>query len=593
MKKEPGDFKRRLFWLQLLVSASFFLVLSSYYRTQVLLHEHYSELGEQNRTRKRTLPAARGLIFDREGRLLIRNLPSYHLVLQRDEMVEPFDTFAERLAPFLGLPREQLLETFNAAKMGLLSQPIALLDNISFAEVLRVKRNGLRFPGLSVEIGNRRDCVYPELFSHALGYVGQASEEELRADSRLRYGDVVGKRGLENSYNHLLQGSPGEKWIHINRQGLIFQEEIVDPAIPGENLVLSLDLDLQIAAQQALGVFGGVVLLMDVRSGELLAFVSSPSFDLNIFGAGMTRDQWQDLISQPGQPLFNRALQGLYAPGSIFKLVTILAALHRNQITPATRFHCDGSYQHLGRTFHCHLRTGHGELDLIEAIQKSCNLYMYQVAKDLGAQAIADTAEDLGLGKPSGIDIRGEKSGSIPSPRHKKGWYSGETLNMSIGQGAIQVTPMQLVRLMSIIASEGLCPEPHLLLRVEGNQARTFQPISSRCTAIAQEHFKTIKTAMWQVVNVPGATGAAACLPGFDVCGKTGTAQLLTFRNEADRKQERFTNAWFAGFAPLNRPRVAILVLAEQVGAGGARAAPVARQVLAAYQAKYGTEETL
>lgn len=593
MRNEPGDPKRRLLWLQLMVSAGFLIVLGSYYRTQVLLHEHYSELGEQNRTRRRNLPAARGLIFDREGRLLTRNLPSYHLVLQRDEMVEPIEEFAERLAPFLGMQKEQLLQTFHSSKTALLSQPIVLAENISFEEVLRAKRNGLLFPGLSVETGNRRDCVYPTLFSHVLGYVGQASEEELRADERLRYGDVVGKRGLENSYNHLLLGSPGEKWIHINRQGLIFREEVVEPATSGENLIISLDLDLQIAAQQALGEFGGVVLLMDVRSGELLAFVSAPSFDLNIFGAGMTREQWQDLISRPGQPLFNRPLQGLYAPGSIFKLVTILAALHRSQITPATRFRCNGSFQHLGRTFHCHQRAGHGELDLWQAIQKSCNLYMYQVAKELGAQAIADTAEDLGLGKPSGIDIFGEKTGTIPSPRKNKVWYSGETLNMSIGQGAIQVTPIQMVRLMSIIAGEGICPQPHLLLRAEGPQPKPFHPLSFRCTAIAPEHFRTIKTAMWQTVNTPGATGAAASVPGFDVCGKTGTAQLLSFRTEADRKQERNTNAWFAGFAPLDRPRVAILVLAEQVGAGGARAAPVARQVLAAYQAKYGTEETL
>ncbi|MCB1050584.1 MAG: penicillin-binding protein 2 [Acidobacteria bacterium] len=586
--------KRRLQGLQLVVGFIFAVVVASYYRVQVLNHDHYVDLGEKYRIKKRPVMATRGLVYDREKRLITRNLPSYNLVLQRDEMDQPFQQALPNLAQFLEKPPEQLQHAYEEYRGSLLSQPIPLEENVSFETVLKALRNRLNFPGLAVEVSSRRDYVYPDLFSHVLGYVGEASSQDLQNNPDLMLGDVVGKRGIENSYNSVLTGIQGEKAIHINSRGVIFREEMENPPIPGGNLTLTLDLDLQMAAKQAIGEHGGVILLMDVRNGDLLVFYSSPTFDLNQFSKQMSREQWADLINQPGQPLFNRPLQGLYAPGSIFKLVTVLSALHNNLIHSNTKVYCSGSYQYLGRTFHCHKRDGHGELDLWEAIQKSCNVYMYTISKDLGAQALAETAYDLGFGQKSGIDVVGEKLGIVPSPKWKqqttgKPWYSGETLNMAIGQGNVQVTPIQLVKMMAIIASEGHCPQPHILKGLEHQgEEQPFEPTISRCSTIETEHFTTVKTAMWQVVNRPSGTGSAAAIPGFDVCGKTGTAQLLTFRSEADRKLERNMNAWFAGFAPLDNPQVAILVLVEQVGAGSTKAAPIAREVLSAYFLKYG-----
>lgn len=587
--KTPLAFRRRLGLLRVLIVSGFLLLAVGYYRIQVLQGTHYQVLGERVRTKTNVIKASRGLIFDRANRLVTRNLPAYDLELIKDEMTEPWETFLPRLSQFLRQDPEILDRQFRKACGRHGGEPIVLMKNIDFGEVVRIWRNRTRYPGISIDVTTRRDYTHPSLLSHVLGYVGEATDQDLAENDHLRMGDMVGKRGIERAYDHLLTGREGELLGHINSQGQFFEERILRPPEPGVDLFLTIDLELQDLAAREMGDNCGTILLMDLRNGEILVLYSSPTYDLSLFSQRISAQQWQDLLSQSNHPLFNRPLQGLYAPGSIFKLVTALAALKRNVCTPQTKVTCTGSFSYYGRTFHCHDRNGHGDVDLMDAITESCNVYFYHLAKEIGAQALAETAQELGFGVTTGIDLIGEKEGVVPSPHWKNQqlgeiWYPGETLSFAIGQGDLQATPLQLLQLMALIAGDGTAKIPHLIKKYRRWDAVTPAPLKERKPCDIPAHcFDVVKAAMWRVVNLDDGTGSKAAIPGLDVCGKTGTAQLITFTNDAGEREDRFKNAWFAGFAPRQNPEVAVIVLVEHASAGGLNAAPIARQILNAY----------
>lgn len=591
LAKSPLAFRDRLQFIQALILVLFVGVGLSYYRIQILNHDHFRVLGERFRVKKRQVKASRGLIYDRHEQLITRNLPAYDLVLMRDEMKEQWAQLKPRLAEFLSSDEAVLDATYQSYRSRLLSLPIVLEKDISFPEVVRVLRNRALYPGINVDVSSRRDYVYASLLSHVLGYVGEVTESDMAQSSTMRLGDIVGKRGIERAYDGFLTGHDGQRTVQMNSRGFFFSDTMTLVPESGSNLFLTLDIELQETAAQALDSHNGAVLMMDLRSGEILVYVSAPSFDLNQFARRMSEKDWNALLRQPNQPLFNRPIQGLYAPGSIFKIVTALAALDAGVITPETTFFCGGAYEYYGRTFKCASTAGHGVLDLKGAIQKSCNLYIYQVADQLTAQKIAAMAEKLGFGRETGVDLIGEKRGLVPSPtwkkeRYGKVWFPGETLSMAIGQGDLQVTPIQLLYLMAVVANNGEAPVPRLLHKVERGGA--MEPVNPTFhqVAIPKAYFQVVKEGMWRAVNREQGTGSAAALVGRDVCGKTGTAQLVTFRSDKDRKNERLMNAWFAGFAPRDRAEVAVVVVVEHGGGGGVNAAPVAREVLEAYFSK-------
>ncbi|CAM2006863.1 penicillin-binding protein 2 [Acanthopleuribacter pedis] len=587
----PLLFQGRILFLRVLVIIGFLLVTGGYYRIQILNQERYERLGEKYRIKKRRIKATRGLIYDRHERLITQNMPTYDLLLRRDEMEQPWRKVKDELAEFLQVDVAQLQRKYDS-RSTLLSQPVKLIENITFAESMRIRRNLKRYPGLAVETTEKRYYTYNTLFSHVLGYVSVASESALRRNPRLRLGDVVGKSGIELAYDDMLTGIDGERTILVDHRGIYHSTEVTAPPVPGGDIFLTLDLDLQQLAVEALEGRPGSVVMMDTRTGGLLVCVSSPTFDLNMFTQRFTQKEWDELINREGNPLLNRPLQGAYAPGSVFKVVTALSALKNGAITPQTTYFCNGEYKLHNRIFRCHKRGGHGHVDVTAAIKGSCNVFFYNIARDLDIDQLAKTAHEMGLGEKTGVDLHGEKTGLVPTPAWKRKrtgeiWYPGQTLSVSIGQGSLQTTPLQLLSMMATVANDGRVVRPHLLYKSRlGMESKLHVPESGAVEGMMPEYYTLVKTALWQVVNKEKGTGSTARVAGFDVCGKTGTAQLITFSSEADHKVDRYKNAWFAGFAPRENTEVAIVVLVEQAGAGGAKAGPVAQKLLEAYARK-------
>ena len=584
----PLAFRGRIGFLALLVAAGFLMVLAGYYRVQVLEQDKYERLGEKYRIKKARVKAPRGLIYDRNKQLITRNMPTYNLTLLRDEMSEPWRTFKRRAAAFLCVT-ESLLDDQYKKRSHLLSAPVLLLEDIGYQESLRIMRHKRRFPGFSIETTTKRFYTRDELLTHVLGYVGEASPEHLQKNKKLHMGDIVGKSGVELFYDHNLIGEDGERTIQIDSKGVYRSVELTQPPEPGDDLYLTLDLELQQLAVDELDGHAGSILMMDVQTGRILIYVSSPSYNLNWFTSRISNEQWNSLLNAPAKPFLNRPIQGAYAPGSVFKLVTAMAALKHRKITLDTRYFCNGSIKLYNHEFKCHNSAGHGWVDMTGAIQASCNVYFWTVALDLSADDLAQAAFDLGLGKPTGIDLEGEKGGLVPTPTWKREnmkepWFPGDTLNTSIGQGNLLATPLQIVRLMGVLATEGTLVTPHLLekTREEGDRAKIWEP--NKVEGFSETHFQAVKQAMWMVVNNTGGTGSGARVAGYDVCGKTGTAQLKTFTSDEEHDMDELKNAWFAGFAPKKNPEIAVMVLVEHAGSGGKSAAPIAKALFQAYQ---------
>ncbi len=592
---DPLAFRGRILFLTALVVFGFFIVLIGYYRVQILNQERYEALGEKYRIKKTRAKATRGLIYDRNENLITQNMPTYNLVFQRDEMSENWRTLKSKLSRFLAISEEELDKRY-ARRSHLLSQPILLKEDITYKESLRIMRHKLRFPGLAIETAEKRFYSHHELFAHVLGYVGEATKEQLDANEKLRMGDIVGKNGIELAYNEQLTGEDGSRTIHIDSRGVYRSNEISKEPIAGDDLYLTLDIELQELAMEALGDHSGSIVMMDIQTGGILVYISAPAFDPNLFTTGISRKDWEALINLPTRPFLNRPVQGAYAPGSVFKLVTALTALKNRKITPETKHFCAGQITHYNHEFKCHNRAGHGWVDLEKAIQTSCNVFFWQVSMDLAATELAEVARDLGFGRDTGIDLIGEKPGLMPTPEWKKTymkeiWYPGDTLNISVGQGSLLATPIQIVQLMGILGSRGKAPQPHLLLkRVSEGRTIVEKKEHGIVPSIDPNHYELLVRAMWQVVNGSEGTGSGARVPDFDVCGKTGTAQLKTFTSDEEHKNEKFKNAWFAGFAPRDNARVAIMVLVEKAKSGGAAAAPIAKRLFQAYKERMKEE---
>lgn len=590
----PLAFRGRIIILSLVIMVGFLITLIGYFRVQVLNQERYEQLGQKYRIKTMPIKATRGYIYDRNGQLLAQNMPTYNLVLLRDEMETRWSILRPNLSGFLGIPEDELHERFRGGSV-LFSKPVLLKENVNYEETLRIKRQSRRYPGLGIDTTKRRTYNYPGMFSHVLGYVGEASSSEMKRNPDLKLGQVIGKSGMELAYNDLLTGQDGERTIHIDNRGVYRSQEVTTTPVPGDDLYLSLDYDLQALAMKSMEGRGGSVLMMDVETGELLVYLSSPSFDLNLFTTGFSRKKWQELNNAVSSPFLNRPVKGAYAPGSVFKLVTAMAGLKLGKITPATEVMCTGSYTLNNHTSRCHKEDGHGWVNLQEAIQFSCNVYFYDMANNLNIDDLAEIAGDFGFGSATGIDLIGENPGLMPNrawkrKRYKEIWYPGETLSVSIGQGALLSTPIQLAVLMATIAAEGRVPQPHLLLK--SGKGDTFDVINyeaRQIEGIDRDHYRVMKEAMWRVVNQDRGTGANARVPGMDVCGKTGTAQLITFRKE-EEDDEKLLNAWFAGFAPRNNAKIAVIVLVEQAGHGGHRAAPIAKTLIEAWQERHQLE---
>ncbi|MFQ5743836.1 MAG: penicillin-binding protein 2 [Acidobacteriota bacterium] len=571
------------------------LLLLGFWRLQIVHASHYRELAENNRRRDEVVLAPRGLITDRNGLLLAANRPAYNVAVVREDLVDTNQTLTW-LGRVLDQPVEELQARLARHRQTPGFRPVIIAEDVRQSIVAAVEARRREYPGVRVQVELKR--FYPEgsLAAHALGHVGEITRAQLDSWDRDRFhlGDIVGQNGLERVHNEALMGRGGQRKIIVNSTGRTVRVLDRRPPDPGKTLTLTLDLQLQRRAEAELAGKHGTVVVLDVRTGGVLALASSPTFDPNIFAARFSAGAWSALVHDPAEPLQNRALQSHYPPGSVFKLIMAVAGLEEGVITPETTVFCPGGRTIFGHFYSC-LAGGHGTVRLRQALGRSCNVYFYEVGRQVGRKKIIAVAKRFGLGSPTGIDLPNEDRGTLPTDEwleaNRNGqWFPGETIVLSIGQGPIDVTPIQMVRMAAILGS-GHDVRPHLVEKEEEAAAHsTVVPLPipiprPRPVKLDPTYRKLVLEGMWAVVNENG-TGWRARQPGLNIGGKTGTAQVASSEltgPESERPEELRNHAWFIGLAPIDNPQVAVAVLIEHGGGGGAAAAPVAGRILATY----------
>jgi penicillin-binding protein 2 len=564
------------------------VLLLGFWKLQVIDADRYSSMAERNRVRYIPVIAPRGRMLDRDGRVLVDNRPAFSVLLLRDEpaLVEKY---LPGISDGLGIPlddlQDQLTNTKNLPKF----QPIIIKPDASRADIDFIESHRSDIPVLEMISVSRRRYLPGGFLAHAAGYVGEVSEQQIEASNgRLRPGDFAGKTGLEHQYNDLLQGTDGMRRVVVNSVGKEVERLATQEAIPGKQIQLTIDYDLQQIAEQSLGPRPGAAVALDPRTGEVLAMVSHPALDPNDFAVRISGEDWKNLNEDPQHPLLNRAIQAQLAPGSVFKIVTATAMLE-DKVPPEnfTTF-CPGYATFYGRQFKCWVygKSSHGVVGLHKAILESCDIFFYNVGMRLGIDRLSYYAGKFGLGHKTGIDLPSEEPGLMPSAEwvervfHRK-WYAGETISVSTGQGAVTTTPLQLARMISGIAMGGVFKQPHLLKDAPNVGEERF--------ALSEPTVEKITDAMYGVVNEDGGTARNVRLPGIEVSGKSGTAQVIGYATrERMGKQKKFEdNAWFVGYAPRRNPEIAVAVLVQESGKhGGEAAGPVVKNVIKAYYDK-------
>lgn len=588
------EINKAFYWASLIIICIFALLIFRLYQLQIWQGEYFKNLAENNRLRIQEIPAPRGIIFDRNGIPLVESFPSFDVSLFRQD-IRDIGPIVHLLSRALSMDPEKLWARLDGSKNLPAAHPIKIKTNISRAELAAIETRRLELPGVMVDMVIRRNYPYQNLAAHLIGYLGEISQDELEKEeySNHKIGYMIGKYGIERKFELELMGEPGGRQIEVNALGRkVRVMGYVEPN-PGNNLFLTLDLELQKAAEEAMAGKRGALVAMDPQNGNILAMVSKPDFNPNFFARGVSPEYWQYLITNPDHPLQNRATQGQYPPGSIYKIITAIAALEEGLITPQTSFHCSGTFPFGNREYLCWRKEGHGTISLRRAIVESCDVYFYNLGLKLGVDRLAKYALGLGLGKTTGFPLGNEKPGLIPTSswkmkRWRIPWQPGENLSIAIGQGYNLVTPLQIACTFSAIANGGRYYRPRILKFVQaphGEILQEFYPHEEKILNISPETIRLIKEALWGVVNSPGGTGGRARVEGFDVAGKTGTAQVLQRREGRGEYlgTEFKDHAWFVCFAPLYNPQITVVVLVEHGGHGGATAAPIARQVVAAY----------
>jgi penicillin-binding protein 2 len=596
---EPGQFKKKIRLLLCVVSIALALLVIRMWFLQVMKGEELRQRSENNSVRLRKIKPMRGLIMDSERRVLVDNQPSFDIVFvpsrTRDignisEKIRSL--YSERsLAPPSPAPFSSRVKPF---------VPVVIEKNVGMEKLAVVETNAFELPGVVVDVTPVRQYLSGAMNAQLIGFTGEISREELErsiSDKRLAPGDIVGKFGIEKFLDSHLRGTSGAEQVEVNSAGKAVRSLGRIPSAPGDNVVLTLDSELQEAAWKALGGRPGAVAVLDPRNGAVLALVSSPSFDPNLFNGRISIEDWESLSSDPRHPMENRSISGQYPPASTYKPVIAAAALEEGLITPETTFFCNGRFELGNRSFRCWQEKGHGHVNLHRAIVESCDVYFYNLGRMLGVDRIADYARAFGLGAPSGIDLTREKGGLIPTrewkvARMKQPWQMGETISISIGQGFNLVTPLQLANLYSALANGGTLYRPRLVKQLESSDGRivkVFEPEKIGALPFRPQTIRLINRALWGVVNERGGTGHALKRKEEDVSGKTGTAQVIGLpQDEKARKAKRVSalfrdHALFVCFAPRDNPEIAVAVVLENAGHGGSAAAPVARKVIDAY----------
>jgi penicillin-binding protein 2 len=591
--------KKRLLAAAVVVILFLVIIVLRLWFLQISNGEEYENRAYGNRVRIRQLAPPRGHILDRHNREIVTNRPSFNVALIQEDS-DDLGNVLKRIAPVLDMDVSELWEKIRQASDTPRYVPVVLKEDIDWQTLAYLENHNHEFSGIRTEVQPVRVYHYEDLAANVIGYLGSISKKELETADKAVYrgGDIIGKKGLEKLREKDLRGEKGHSYSEVDAKG--FEQQLlktVEP-LPGRQIRLTLDVDLQQIAESymAAGEKAGAVVAMEVKTGRLLVAVSAPTIHINDFVGGISVKKWQALLDNPRHPLINKVVQASYPPGSTYKMVTAMAGLAKGVIDKDTVFYCPGHYSFGNRRYRCWKHSGHGPVNLLKAIGESCDVYFYQVGQKVGVDGLAEYAEKLGLGKKTGIEMEYEKSGLAPTKQWKEKyrnakWQDGETLSVAIGQGFNLVTPLQMCSMTATLANGGKLYRPQLIEQVidpEGKIIETFSPeLVSEITGLDQ-YFDLIKNGMEEVVHGKHGTARSVAIKGLRIAGKTGTAQVVRIAQYRNLKEEDIPykyrdHAWFTAYAPAEDPEIAVTVLVEHGLHGGSGAGPIARAVLNQY----------
>lgn len=600
--KEPKEFKQRIFITNVIVVLVFFTLAVRLWYLQVKENEHYNELSLNNSTRLVKSPAPRGVIYDRLGIKIAENRPGFDLYLVPEDVKDWVKTKA-MLKELVEIDDETIEEKLKKSKGRPPFQAITLKEDLSWEETVRVESYKYEMPGIILDVAPKRSYIFGETTAHLIGYLGEISEKELkdREGGPIRYsqGDLIGKYGLEKSFEEELKGLDGGKDVEVDALGRKIKVVKYAPSYPGNNMKLTIDIKTQVAAWAALNGKVGAAVAMDPKTGKVLAMVSTPTFDPNALSTGVSKDEWKELIENPLNILNNRAIQGQYPPASTYKPIHAAAALEEKVITPSTMILSGPAFRFAGRDYRDWKEKGHGIINVHRAIVESSDTFFYQVGLKLGIDRLADYTKKFGFGTKTGIELLNEKSGLVPSSEWKQKaygvkWYEGETISVSVGQGYMLTTPLQLLGAYAAIANGGTLYKPQLIEEIktpDGRELRKYTgPEENGHLDISEATMAVVRDGLRGVVHDDGGTAHFLKATNLKIAGKTGTAQVSRLikrtKNVESIAYKHRDHAWFAGFAPYDDPQIAVVVIVEHGGFGASAAAPVARELFKAYLEK-------
>jgi len=590
------ELEPRIYALFAIIASGILLLLVTAYRLQVVQGGEYLARSEDNRIRTVEVLPPRGLIYDRNGVLLVNNAPSFNLYAVPGDMRDPA-AVVRRLSSLIDLPPAAIEERIRTGKDDAYLQ-VKIKANLTLQEVARIEAHRLALSGIQIQAEFKRNAVHNALAVHLLGYVGEISKAQIESGrfAGVKQGEMIGQYGVEQSYDAAIRGTPGKKRIEVDALGQEKRLLAIDRPHPGDDLFLTLDYALQAAAEEALGAAEGAIVALDPRNGDVLAMVSHPGFNPNDLSVGVSPALWRSLIGDAKRPLMNRAVGGLYPPGSTYKVVMSAAALAAGKTTAAESLNCPGFFPFGNRDFRDWKKGGHGRVALHRALVESCDIYFYRMGTRLPIDTISHYSRQFGLGEATGIELPGEKGGLIPSTEwkrrvRKEPWYPGETLSVAIGQGYVLATPLQMATMISAVAADGWWRMPQLVKKRRNRQTGEIVETAraaGRRIPVSDEAFAIIQSALAGVMVEPGGTARASQSKHVTMAGKTGTAQVVVINKSNVRKKlakEFDDHAWFVAYAPVTAPTIAVAVLVEHGGHGGSAAAPLAKKVIEAYLA--------
>ena len=588
---------KRLTMVTCLILAAFLVILLRLWFLQVVRGNMYRIQSEKNRIHLQDIPPFRGLIFDRHGELLVDNRPSYNVFITPEE-IQDREQLLVTLERMLYLDRLVVKKKIEDQIKKYPFRPVLIKKNISREELAVVETNLFNLPGVMIRVNPQRFYLFEKLASHVIGHMGEINESELAKE---RYpankrGDSIGKYGVEGKWQEVLNGLRGEEQIEVDASGR--RLKIIDrrAPLPGKNITLTIDRKLQILAEECLQDKKGAIVAMDPNTGEVLALASSPAFDPNLFIGGIENEELPKILLDADHPLQNRAIAGIYPPGSIFKIVIALAGLQEGLLDPKEEVICSGVYTLGTHQFNCWNKGGHGRVALQRAIIESCDIYFYRLGRRLGVDLIAQYANRCGFGMKTGFELGSEREGLIPTSQWRlkaKGapWQPGDTINMAIGQGFVLITPIQAASFISAVFNGGVLYQPKIIRQITDDQnvPYQFQATPRSLLQVKPEYLDLIKQGLIGVVNEPQGTGGRARINTVTVAGKTGTAQVIALEKEKTLERGKKIpphfqdHAWFIAVAPAQKPSLALAILIENGGHGGTIAAPLAKMMFEAY----------